>query len=129
MKLIRAKDKKGNYRTWEFEYIDKKRTCVAISIHEFVPRGRWNENTTTVYREAYHIMKLGNGIEPLSESSRRFRYEIRYYEHSPPVKGKGPTQEPKELSGAQTLEEAIGEVFDLIGYPRDNRKIKEYMED
>lgn len=121
MELIRGIDK-----TWELEYIDKSKTCMQIAERQRLKN--FNINTTSIYREAYHIMKLGKEIKPLSERTKK-AYEIRYYPSSPPVpKGKGWEQEPNEINQADTLEEALGWVFDKIGHPRNNRKMSEYLE-
>ena len=100
-------------------------------------KDKWDERTTTVYREMFDVVKLGI-IKSQSKVAHPeiYNWEVRYYKDCPPVIGdktlpddrSKPKQMPEYALPTFTYDDAIGLVLDAIGYPRDNAKLKEFLE-
>ena len=101
-------------------------------------KDKWDERTTTVYREMWDIVKIVPGIVDLVSKvayPHIYSWEARYYKDCPPVIGdktlpddRMKPKQPADWSGpATSYSEAVGIVCDAIGYPRDNAKLKEFL--
>ena len=100
-------------------------------------KDKWDERTTTVYREMFDVVKLGI-IKSQSKvpHPETYNWEVRYYKDCPHVIGdktlpddrSKPKQLPEYALPTFTYDDAIGLVLDAIGYPRDNAKLKEFLE-
>lgn len=122
MKTITIDSKSG---VWD---VSRSKFATVFS-RQKVARKKWNVNTTSVYRETYEILKLGD-VRPLTVNApKNAVWEVRYYTHSPPVKGEGnATQMPKWTRVTLGYSDAVGIVLDDIGYPKDNQKLREFLE-
>ena len=111
----------------------------TLFIRPMKDRSQWDERTTTVYREAWDVVKIIPGVNELVSKVADpsiYSWEVRYYKDRPPVIGEKTLPEdrlkPKQMPGwpcpATSYGEAIGIVLDAIGYPSDNAKLKEFFE-
>jgi hypothetical protein len=100
---------------------------------------QWDERTTTVYREAWDVVKIIPGVNELVSKVADpsiYSWEVRYYKDRPPVIGEKtlpddrskPKQMPEYALPTFTYDDAIGLVLDAIGYPKDNAKLMEFLE-
>jgi len=126
MKRITIETEKGY---WEVS----QSVFATVFVRPNVERKNRDERTTTVYKEMYDIVKCGEflPIKPLSSNAPKDKtvWEVRYYKDCPPVRGEvTKTQMPEYNRVFIGRDDAEGFVLDEIGYPKDNKKLMEFLE-
>lgn len=93
-------------------------------------KGKYNENTTSVFGESYEIVDISIFYDEYERRKVRHsepqtkgvinptdNWEVRHYKEEPPVKGKFATQETSWSNTFSTFDGALREVYSRLGLP------------